>query len=165
MSPEKARDQARRSGVELEEERAWVGFYRRVGVDVAIATEVLAQLESDLESKRAHLALYLCCKESLRVHKVRQSRNKRIGHFVRWLCHGMLIAPAQSLRRAFRRGSDIAIECLPKPGKEPAVAQLRELKRNPEFAQSTLELEPAASAAVVTKPSRASKARPASMAA
>lgn len=165
MFPEKARDRAKRYGVELEEERAWIGFYHRVGADAAIATEVLAQLEADPESKRAHLALYLCCKESLRTHKVRQSRNKRIGHFVRWLCHGMFIVPAQSLRRVFHRGSDIAIECLPEPGKEPAVAQVRQLKSSPEFAQSTLELEPATSPAVVTKPSRASRARSATVAA
>ena len=36
----------------------------------------LAQFESDPEMKRAHLALYLCCKESLRMHKARQARNK-----------------------------------------------------------------------------------------
>jgi hypothetical protein len=65
MSLEKPRPRPRRSGIESEEERAWVGFYRRVGRDPAIATEVMAQLESDPEMKRTHLALYLCCKESL----------------------------------------------------------------------------------------------------
>ncbi|HOG04521.1 MAG TPA: hypothetical protein PLL14_11105, partial [Accumulibacter sp.] len=56
MSLEKPRPRPRRSGIESEEERAWVGFYQRVGRDPAIATEVMAQLESDPEMKRTHLA-------------------------------------------------------------------------------------------------------------
>ena len=136
MFPEKSRPRSKRSGVEHEEERAWVSFYRRVRADVAIATEVLAQLEADPESKRAHLALYLCCKESLRMHKARQSRNKRIGQLVRWLCHGLFIMPLQGMRRALHLSGDIAVECLPEPVKEPAVAQVRQLTREPEFAQA-----------------------------
>ena len=144
MSPEKPRPRAKRSGVEFEEERAWVTFYRRVGHDVAIATEVLAQLDADPDMKRAHLALYLCCKESLRMHKARQARNKRVGQFVRWLCHGLFVAPSQGLRRALHRGGDMAIECLPTTVREPAVPQVRELTREPEFAQAASSFGPQA---------------------
>ena len=133
MSLEKSRPRPRRSGIESEEERAWVGFYQRVGRDSAIATEVMAQLESDPEMKRTHLALYLCCKESLRQHKARQTRNKRIGQFVRWLCHGLFVRPLHSLQKGLRHGSDIAVECLPEVVKEPAVAQVRRLARETEF--------------------------------
>ena len=133
MSLEKPRPRPRRSGIESEEERAWVGFYRRVGRDPAIATEVMAQLESDPEMKRTHLALYLCCKESLRQHKARQTRNKRIGQFVRWLCHGLFVRPLHSLQKGLRHGSDIAVECLPEVVKEPAVAQVPRLARETEF--------------------------------
>lgn len=133
MSLEKPRPRPRRSGIESEEERAWVGFYQRVGRDPAIAAEVMAQLESDSEMKRTHLALYLCCKESLRRHKARQARNKRIGHFVRWLCHGLFVRPLSSLQKGLRHGSDIAVECLPEVVKEPAVAQVRRLARETEF--------------------------------
>ena len=69
--PEKVRPRAKRFGVEFEEERAWVSFYRRVRHDATLATEVLAQLEADAEMKRTHLALVLCCKEALRAHKAR----------------------------------------------------------------------------------------------
>lgn len=82
MPLDKPQPRARRCGIEFEEERAWIGFYHRVGRDPAIAAEVMAQLEADADMKRTHLALYLCCKESLRVHKARQSRHKRIGQFV-----------------------------------------------------------------------------------
>ena len=147
MSPEKferARPRAKRFGVELEEERAWVTFYRRVGHDVTIATEVLTQLEADPEMKRAHLALYLCCKESLRSHKARQARNKRIGQFVRRLCSELFAAPA----RLLRRGADMALECLPETAKEPATPQVRRLTREPEFARAQASFD--AQAAVPT---------------
>jgi hypothetical protein len=148
MSPEKterARPRAKRFGVEFEEERAWVTFYRRVGHDVTIATEVLNQLEADPEMKRMHLALYLCCKESLRSHKARQARNKRIGQFVRWLCGGLFAAPA----RLLRRGGDMALECLPQTAKEPAAPQVRRLTREAEFARAQAAFDPKAPAPVV----------------
>jgi hypothetical protein len=138
--PEKVRPRAKRFGVEFEEERAWVSFYRRVRHDATLATEVLAQLEADPEMKRTHLALVLCCKEALRSHKARQARNKRIGQFVRWLCHGLFAAPM----RAMRGGADIAIECLPEMGKEPAVRQVRRLTREAEFAQAQSAFGPQA---------------------
>ena len=134
MSFEKSRPRTRRSSIEHEEERAWASFYQRVGSDPIIADEVMAQLESDPEIKRTHLALYLCCKKSLRQHKARQARNKRIGQFVRWLCHGLFIRPLRGLRETLGHGSDIAVECLPETVKEPAVAQVRRLAREAEFA-------------------------------
>ncbi len=135
--PEKTRPRAKRFGVEFEEERAWVSFYRRVRHDAALATEVLAQLEADAEMKRTHLALVLCCKESLRDHKAREARNKRIGAFVRWLCQCVFSAP----KRAVRSGVELAVECLPEAGKEPAVRQVRRLKREPEFTQAQSAFE------------------------
>jgi hypothetical protein len=138
--PERVRPRAKRFGVEFEEERAWVSFYRRVRHDAALATEVLAQLEADAEMKRTHLALVLCCKEALRAHKARQARDKRIGQFVRWLCHGVFAAPL----RAMGRGADIAVECLPETGKEPAARQVRRLTREAEFAQAQSAFGPQA---------------------
>ena len=69
----------------------------------------------------------------LRQHKARQTRNKRIGQFVRWLCHGLFVRPLHSLQKGLRHGSDIAVECLPEVVKEPAVAQVRRLARETEF--------------------------------
>ena len=133
MSLEKSHPRHRRSGIEVEEERAWISFYQRVSRDPAIATEVMIQLESDSEMKRTHLALYLCCKESLRQHKIRQMRHKRIGQFVRWLSHSLFVRPWHHLQRGLRQGGDIAVECLPEVVKEPAVAQVRRLARDVEF--------------------------------
>jgi hypothetical protein len=94
--------------------------------------------------KRRHLALYLCCKQSLRTHKARQQRDKRIGQFVRWLCHGMFIVPL----RALQRGGQLAAECLPETTREPAVPKVRRLAREPEFAtaQSAFEQQAPGSA-------------------
>jgi hypothetical protein len=143
MSPEKPAPRLRRNKLEHEEEKAWVGFYKRVGNDPALATEVLTQLDSDPEMKRSHLALYLCCRESLRTHKARQARNQRIGQFVRTLCAGLaarlLVQWPQALRQSLRRGGDIAVECLPETGKEPAKARARQLIQEPAFAKAQAE--------------------------
>lgn len=141
MSLEKSRPRPRRASLESEEERTWVGFYQRVGRDPAIASEVLVQLESDPEMKRSHLALYLCCKESLRQHKARQARNKRIGQFVRWLFIGLFIQPLHSLLRMWRQSSDLAVECLPEVAKEPAEPQIRRLVRKSQFATARTAFE------------------------
>ena len=108
------------------------------------ATEVLAQLDADPEMKRAHLALYLCCKQSLRVHKARLARNKRIGQFVRWLCRGLFVVPAQAVGRWLRLGGDLAVECLPETAREPAAPQVRKLTQEPEFAQAASSFGPQA---------------------
>ena len=134
MSVEKSRSRPRRTSLESEEERAWVGFYQRVGRNPAIAGEVLVQLESDPEMKRSHLALYLCCKESLRQHKARQARNKRTGQFVRWLCIELFLRPLHSLQKMCSQSSDLAVECLPEVGKNPATTQVRRLIRKSPFA-------------------------------
>lgn len=143
MSPEKPASRPRRSNLDHEEEKAWIGFYRRVGNDLALATEVLAQLDSDPEMKRSHLALYLCCKESLRTHKARHARNQRIGQFVRSLCGGLaarlFVQWPQALRHSLRRGGDIAVACLPEIGKEPAKAHAQALIREPAFAKAQAE--------------------------
>jgi hypothetical protein len=135
MSVEKPRPRARRS-IEAEEARAWVGFYRRAGTDPEIAAEVLAQLESDPEMKRVHLALYLRCRESLRCDQARQARNQRIGQFIRWLGRAVLIQPFAGLRRSLRHGADMAVACLPAAVDEPAQAQLRRLAQDAEFASA-----------------------------
>ena len=141
MSLDKPHPRARRCGIEFEEERAWIGFYHRVGRDAAIAAEIMAQLEADADMKRTHLALYLCCKECLRVHKARQVRHKRIGQFVRHLAQAIFVRPLLGLRTRLRRGGDIAVECLPDISREPAVQQVRRLAQVAEFATAQAAFE------------------------
>ena len=86
-----------RTSVALEEERLWVGFYRRVD-NPAIAAEVIKQLDGDADQKRTHPALYLRCKESLRKKKARQARTKRIRSFIRRILGGLLRHSESSLR-------------------------------------------------------------------
>ncbi|MDZ7855753.1 hypothetical protein [Sphaerotilus sp.] len=129
MSFEKPRPRPRRSGVLDEEERAWVDFYRRVGREPAIAAEVLAQLDDDPEMKRAHLALYLRCRQSLGTQQFRQARHQRIGQFVRWLCHGLFVVPVQALHRAWHLGGDLAAECLPERIPVPVEPTLRPTRK------------------------------------
>ncbi|MDR2032815.1 MAG: hypothetical protein LBP86_11340 [Azoarcus sp.] len=123
MSPKPSRP--RRPSIEREEEKAWVDFYRRIKRDTALAAEVLAQLNRDPELLRGHLALFLSCKESLRLDKARQARNRRIGVFVRWIMRALFAAPWRALRRTGQESRDILVEMLPEteqPPKRPAIA-------------------------------------------
>lgn len=152
----------RRSTIDIEEQRAWVDFYRRVGRDVALAAEVMAQLDGDAEMKRRHLALYLSCKQSLRVHKARQARDKRIGQWLRLLVQWTLQRPAAFVggvtQKAYHRTADVLDEAIaaappasPATSKrgarpaaardadsrpEPAAAQVRQLLGDAEFADA-----------------------------
>jgi len=155
------RSRTRRSGVQLEEEKAWVSFYRRIG-NPAIAAEVLHQLESDPEMKRAHLALYLRCKESLRAQKVRQARHKRIGQFVRMLFGVVFMTPVIAIQKLLRQSGAIAVECLPEVSKEPAVRQVNNLARDTEFAQSQSEFDGQTAASGSRQPNADSTAKPSS---
>lgn len=134
LSP--SRPKPRRASVATEEERAWISFYQRVGQDVALAAEVLDQLDTDVEMKRMHLALYLSCRESLRSHAARDERNARIGRFVRTMLHSVFVALPRSLGLKLKRGGDIAVACLPEIDAEPASAQVRRLASDREFGVS-----------------------------
>lgn len=149
MPEVRSHNSRKRSSVYSEEEKAWRGFYQRIG-NPDIAVEILHQLDSDADMKRSHLALYLCCKESLRTHKARQIRNKRIGQFVRWLAGALFVAPVQIMRRWLHQSGDIAIECLPETRKEPAVRQVAGLTKEAEFAQAKSAFDSQSSAPVQT---------------
>ena len=145
MTQVRSHSPRKRSGVYSEEEKAWRGFYQRVG-NPDIAVEILHQLDADADMKRSHLALYLCCKESLRTQKTRQARNKRIGQFVRWLADKMCVVPLRTMWRWLHQGRDVAVECLPEIRKEPAVRQVDRLARDAEFAQAKSDFDSQSSA-------------------
>ena len=107
-----------RTSVALEEERLWVGFYRRVA-NPAIAAEVIKQLDGDADQKRTHPALYLRCKESLRKKKARQARTKRIRSFMRRILGGLLRDPERRTRGQLRHNSRVVIDGLPESMREP----------------------------------------------
>ena len=102
-----------RTSVALEEERLWVGFYRRVA-NPAIAAEVIQHLDGDADQKRTHPALYLRCKESLRKKKARQARAKRIRNFMRRILGGLLRGPTSNTRAQMRRSAGIVVKGVPK---------------------------------------------------
>ncbi|MCM0609807.1 MAG: hypothetical protein KA711_12580 [Ideonella sp. WA131b] len=175
----------RRGTVDVEEQRAWVGFYKRVGRDAALAAEVMAQLDGDAEMKRRHLALYLSCKQSLRVHKVRQARDKRIGQWLRLLVQLTLMRPVaffgSATQRGFHRSADLLAEAItaepqaapatskrgarPASGAdsnrtvEPATAQVRSLLADAEFADAHARFQQQAGMSSVASPQHGSEPR------
>lgn len=125
----------KRSAVAIEEDRTWVRFYRQAG-NPDIAAEVVSQLDADAQARHEHLALYLRCRESLRAHKARTQRNKRIGQFVRLGCRVLVAAPWHALRQGFARTVDLLVECLPQTRREPAAAKVRQLRRDATMEQA-----------------------------
>jgi hypothetical protein len=107
-----------RTSVALEEERLWVGFYRRVA-NPAIAAEVIRHLDGDADQKRSHPALYLRCKESLRKKKTRQARTKRIRSLMRRILGGLLRHSERDLRPQLRHSARIIVEGLSESMREP----------------------------------------------
>lgn len=153
-----ARARPKRGAIGMEEERAWVSFYRRAGKDPAIASEVLAQLDTDPEMKREHLALYLCCRESLRLHQAREARNQRFGRFVRWLLGGLFVGLPANARRAWGRGSDLAAACLPEEASEPATTQVQRLAKTPKVRAARAAFKAPADTQTAAAPQAASEA-------
>ncbi len=136
MTAYATRAKPKRSALVIEEELAWVSFYRRARKYPAVAAEVLAQLDADPEMKREHLALYLCCRESLRLQQARALRHQRIGRFVRWLCGKLFVGAPKATGRALEEVRDLAIACLPDSGAEPAAAQVQRLTKDPKVRAS-----------------------------
>ncbi|MBS7463042.1 hypothetical protein [Pseudomonas syringae] len=73
----------RRSSICREEERVWVSFYQRVGRDPSLAAELLALMKADAVMHRELLALYLCCRESIRCHEARRWRDQQLANIMR----------------------------------------------------------------------------------
>ena len=122
-----------RTSVALEEERLWVGFYRRVD-NPAIAAEVIQHLDTDADQKRSHPALYLRCKESLRRKKARQARTKRIRSFMRRILRGLLSHHESTLRPHPRRSARIVVESLSESMREPAQHAVKSRPQTAELA-------------------------------
>ena len=121
------------TSVALEEERVWVGFYRRVG-DPAIAAEVIQHLDADADQKRSHPALYLRCKESLRRKKARQARTKRIRSFMRRILGGLLSHSERNLRPPLRPSVRNVAEGRAESTREPAQRAVKSLMQAAELA-------------------------------
>lgn len=81
-----------------EEDRAWCHLYRSAG-DPAVAAEVVQRLRNDPEAARCHLALYLCCRQTLRAHKEQIARRQRIARATRRFFRAFASAPLAIVRK------------------------------------------------------------------
>lgn len=107
-----------RHGISREEEKLWIGFYHRVHRDPALARELLALMKADAVMRREHLALYLCCRESLRIEQQRLWRDQQIAGVVR----RVIVEPWRALRRLWQRAGAITVQCLPESSPQPPSA-------------------------------------------
>lgn len=105
-----------RHSVSREEEKLWVGFYQRIHRDPTLANELLALMKADPIIRRDHLALYLCCRESLRRAQRRHWRDQQIARLLKL----MLVGPWRACIRLWHRGTHITVLCLSDPSQLPA---------------------------------------------
>lgn len=126
----------KRTGVDIEEDKVWVGFYEEVRSDAAIAKEIKSLLDDDHTMRQSRQGLYLMCQRKLRLEKERQARNDRIGHFVRGLFTSVFVDFPKALRQATRNGGDIAVACLPELPDDPAQQQVQRLTTQPKYKQA-----------------------------
>ena len=110
-----------------EEERIWIGFYRKVG-DPEVASDLVEQMEADSEVKAQHLGLYLRCKQSLRRERARRARAKAIAHAVGALLRCLVIAPVARLVGFWNFIGAICLNWVPETS-EPATRQMRKIRK------------------------------------
>lgn len=122
-----------------EEERVWIGFYRRVG-DPEIALDLIDQMEADSEIKARHLGLYLRCKQSLRREKGRRARAKAFAHAVETLLRCLVIAPSGRLAGLWHFIGAIFLNSLPEPS-EPATKQMRKIRKASAASKSSAQVQ------------------------
>ena len=134
------------------EDRAWDALYRSVN-DPSTAAEVVELFDADPDVRKAHLALYLRCRQTVRAMELRRMRIERVAAFLQMAFFFVIARPFVGMIRLFRGGTDVAIEMMPKGQRlvsgsnkksEPAGRRARKLKDNPEVAQVVQELQSAA---------------------
>ena len=96
---------------------AWAALYgRSQRTDVAAA--VIAELDADPVMKRQHLALYLGCRETLRAHKARVRRAKRMARALRSAACWLVIEPLLGLAQLAEDAGLVRLPA-PKPARSP----------------------------------------------
>ena len=108
-----------------------------------------ANLHKDLVPQRRYNHTRICTHTSWG-----QQRGRRIGQFVRQLCHGLFVVPIRALTTGTRLGGRLAVECLPELTREPAVRKIGKLTAEKEFAaaQAAFDQEVSASTAAMPSP-------------
>jgi hypothetical protein len=123
MSPSQDKTLPRPNRRIAEEDRAWCRLYRSAR-DPAVAAEVVQHLRNDPEAARCHLALYLCCRQTLRAHKARIARQQRIRRVLRRYFAALVSTPAAIVRKLLARQEDRPIELAPQYSAPHAVRRL-----------------------------------------
>ena len=106
-----------------EEDRAWCHLYRSAR-DPAVAAEVVQHLRNDPEATRCHLALYLCCRQTLRAQKDRIARRQHVGRVLRRFLGALVATPAAIVRRLLSNDEDRSIEMIPQLSTPRAVRRV-----------------------------------------
>jgi hypothetical protein len=118
----------------VEEDRAWRHLYRSAR-DPGVAAEVVQHLRNDAEAARCHLALYLCCRQTLRAHKERIARNQRIVRLLRRISGALMSTASAGVRTLLRKDDHGSIKANSQIITPRAVQRVRNLHGRIELAQ------------------------------
>ena len=121
-----------------EEDRAWYHLYRDCG-QVTLAQEIVRHLDADPQTRQLHAALYLRSRETILKHQGRQFRNARIANAIRATWHVLFARPAHGVMNLFRGVGGVAVELLPPPPEEPAVQQVKRIRKTKPFVAAAAE--------------------------
>jgi hypothetical protein len=135
MESEYRRGNKKERWTSREEERVWIGFYRRVG-DPEVASDLIEQMEADSEVKARHLGLYLRCKQSLRHEKARRAKAKAIARAVETLLKLLVMAPVARLVSLWNFFGAVCLNWLPETS-EPAAKQMRKIRKGAASSKAT----------------------------
>jgi len=126
-----------------EEDRAWCHLYRSAR-DPAVAAEVVQHLRNDPDAARCHLALYLCCRQTLRAHRERIARRQRIARATRRFLRALASTPAAIIRKLLGNDDARPIDPTARLSAPRALQRIRDLPARIELAQGIpLPVEPA----------------------
>ncbi|MCG2583869.1 hypothetical protein [Massilia sp. TS11] len=106
-----SRPRSRRTLVDAEEDKVWVGFYRSIE-DAAIASDLVQYFDANPEMRHRRPGLYIKAKQSMRSSWERRANAKRVAHAIQAAAFVML-RPWYIARQALHFIGRVVLDTLP----------------------------------------------------
>lgn len=106
------RPRARRTAVDLEEDRTWSSFYRQV-TDPTVAADLVQYLDAHPTLRDRCPGLYIKAKQSIRHGHERTARVRRVAHAVSLAASWLFVRPIGVAAAMVRVVGRVALETLP----------------------------------------------------
>ena len=118
------RPRARRTAVDIEEDRTWSGFYREV-TDPTVAGDLVQYLDAHPNMRDRCPGLYIKAKQSIRHGTDRNARIRRVAHAVRTTASWLFVKPVAVVGDMLRFAGRVVLETLPSERKNRSAPAAR----------------------------------------